>query len=51
MPATRHLLPRAGTVTAEHCQEVEVGMGNIRYLCTVEFSTTPPGQPDAQPAP
>lgn len=37
----RQQLPPGAVVTAEHCQEVEVGMGNIRYLCTVEFSPAP----------
>jgi len=47
----RQQMPAGAIVTAERCQEVEVGMGNIRYLCTVEFSTPTPGQPSAQPAP
>lgn len=34
----RQQLPPGAIVTGEHCQEIEVGIGNIRYLCTVEFS-------------
>lgn len=37
----RQQLPPGAIVTSEHCQEVEVGVGNIRYLCTVEFSVAP----------
>jgi hypothetical protein len=37
----RQQLPPGAVVTGEHCQEVEVGIGNIRYLCTVEFSPAP----------
>lgn len=44
----RQQLPPGAVVTGEHCQEVEVGIGNIRYLCTVEFSPAPVG---TSPAP
>ena len=37
----RQQLPPGAVITGEHCQEVEVGIGNIRYLCTVEFSPAP----------
>jgi hypothetical protein len=47
----RQQMPAGSTVTAEHCQEVEVGMGNFRYPCTVEYSTTPAGPADTQPTP
>jgi hypothetical protein len=46
----RRQLPAGAVITRERCQEVEVGVGNIRYLCTVEFSPTPPGESSA-PAP
>ncbi len=39
----RQQLPPGAVVTGEHCQEVEVGIGNIRYLCTVEFRPAPAG--------
>jgi hypothetical protein len=38
----RQQLPAGAVVTAERCQETEVGMGNYRYLCTVEFSQPAP---------
>jgi hypothetical protein len=37
----REQMPQGAVVTGEHCQEVEVGIGNIRYLCTVEYQPTP----------
>jgi hypothetical protein len=46
----RQQLPAGAVITHEHCQEVEVGMGNTRYLCTVEFSEIPPAESSA-PAP
>lgn len=48
----RQQLPPGSIVTGEHCQEVEVGIGNIRYLCTVEFSPAPAiPTPGAMPTP
>ena len=48
----RQQLPQGAVVTGEHCQEVEVGIGNIRYLCTVEFSPAPPvSTPSSTPTP
>ena len=48
----RQQLPLGAVVTGEHCQEVEVGIGNIRYLCTVEFSPAPAvSTPSSTPAP
>ena len=46
----RQQLPPGAVITREHCQEVEVGLGNTRYLCTVEFSDPPPAESSA-PAP
>lgn len=46
----RQQLPAGAVITREHCQEVEVGLGNTRYLCTVEFSPAPPAESSA-PAP
>lgn len=47
----RQQLPPGAIVTAEHCQEVEVGIGNIRYLCTVEFSPVEFSPAPAAPTP
>ena len=48
----RQQLPPGAVVTGQHCQEVEVGIGNIRYLCTVEFSPPPAvGTPTSTPTP
>ncbi|MCP9805875.1 hypothetical protein KBY71_04990 [Cyanobium sp. T1B-Tous] len=47
----REQLPAGATVTAERCQEVEVGIGNIRYLCTVEFQPASETSPAPSPAP
>jgi hypothetical protein len=46
----RQQLPAGAVITREHCQEVEVGIGNYHYLCTVEFNEAPPGGSSA-PAP
>lgn len=46
----RQQLPAGAVITREHCQEVEVGIGNDHYLCTVEFNEAPPGGSSA-PAP
>ena len=34
-------LPRGATVSGTSCEEVNVGIGNYRYICTVEFSEAP----------
>lgn len=48
----RQQLPPGAVVTGEHCQEVEVGIGNIRYLCTVEFGPAPAiSTPSSTPIP
>jgi hypothetical protein len=46
----REQLPLEATVTTERCQEVEVGIGNIRYLCTVEFQPANSPSPALGPA-
>ena len=38
----RQQLPPGAIISGERCQETEVGMGNYRYLCTVEYSVTSP---------
>jgi hypothetical protein len=45
----REQLPPGASVTAERCQDVEVGIGNIRYLCTVEFQPASTTSPDPAP--
>ena len=47
----REQLPQGAVVTGEHCQEVEVGIGNIRYLCTVEYQPAPSPAAPADTAP
>ncbi len=39
-------VPKGATVTRTVCEDLEVGMGNTRYRCTVFYTTTP-----ASPAP
>jgi hypothetical protein len=34
-------LPANATVTNTHCTVVNVTTGNYRYICTVDYSTTP----------
>jgi hypothetical protein len=51
----RQQVPAGATITREHCQEIWVGMDNIRYRCSVEWQqpTAPdidPGEPDPGPA-
>jgi hypothetical protein len=41
----RQQVPAGATITREHCQEIWVGMDNIRYRCSVEWQ-----QPAAAPA-
>ena len=43
-------LPVGSTVTRTQCTEVNVRTGNYRYICTVEYSTTPSSGSSA-PAP
>lgn len=43
-------VPAGATVTGSSCQEVNVRMGNYRYICTVEFSTAPQAAPSPAPA-
>ena len=39
-------VPRGATITRTVCEDLEVGMDNTRYRCTVFYTTTP-----ASPAP
>ncbi|WP_254896097.1 hypothetical protein [Synechococcus sp. HK05] len=34
-------LPANATVTNTHCTVVNVTIGNYRYICTVDYTTTP----------
>jgi hypothetical protein len=43
-------VPAGATVTDQRCQELEVGLDNFRYRCTVEWrSPAPQVRPDSQP--
>ena len=42
-------VPKGATITRTQCTELEVGMDNIRYRCTVWY-TEPPRQPPAPAA-
>ena len=42
----RQQMPAGATVTREHCQEIEVGLGNIRYRCSVEWQSPSETGPD-----
>ena len=35
------LVPRGAVVTSTDCQSVEVGTGNVRYICRVTYSDPP----------
>ncbi|KMM17714.1 hypothetical protein [Synechococcus sp. GFB01] len=39
----RQQLPRGAVVGRERCQIVEVGRGNDRYRCTIDYSMPPAG--------
>lgn len=43
-------MPKGASVTGTSCDEVNVGIGNYRYICTVEYSDAP-ADPGAAPAP
>lgn len=40
----RDQMPAGATVTRERCEEIEVGMNNIRYRCTVWFEPAAPAE-------
>ncbi|MFZ0407939.1 MAG: hypothetical protein WAM11_07515 [Cyanobium sp.] len=44
-------VPRGATITKSKCLELEVGMNNIRYRCTVWFTDPPVNPPAAAPLP
>ena len=44
-------VPKGATVTKTKCLDLEVGMDNIRYRCTVWFSDPPVQPPAAAPLP
>ncbi len=48
----RQQMPKGSIVTGERCRDVEVGIGNTRYVCTVEFAPPSPSpSPIPSPAP
>jgi hypothetical protein len=42
----RQQMPPGATVTREHCQEIEVGLDNLRYRCSVEWQSPSETGPD-----
>ncbi|QNI70544.1 hypothetical protein [Cyanobium sp. NS01] len=38
----REQMPAGATETRERCEEIEVGMNNVRYRCTVWFDPAAP---------
>jgi hypothetical protein len=42
----REQVPAGATVTRERCQEIEVGLDNIRYRCSVEWQSPSETGPD-----
>jgi hypothetical protein len=44
-------LPAGATVTRQQCQDIGIRMDNIRYRCTVWWSTTPPPATSPEPGP
>ncbi len=45
----RSQVPKGATVTRTVCEDLEVGLDNTRYRCTVYYTMTP--SPAATPAP
>jgi hypothetical protein len=39
----REQMPAGATETRHRCEEVEVGINNVRYRCTVWFEAVPAG--------
>lgn len=44
-------VPKGATITRTKCQEIEIGMDNIRYRCTVWYTTAPVVSPAPAPLP
>ena len=44
-------VPKGATITRTQCTELEVGMDNIRYRCTVWYSEPPKNPPATVPVP
>ena len=42
----RQQVPQGAVVTRERCQEIEVGLDNIRYRCSVEWRIPSEAGPD-----
>lgn len=42
----RQQVPQGAVITRERCQEIEVGLDNIRYRCSVEWRTPSEAGPD-----
>jgi hypothetical protein len=47
----RSQVPKGATVTRTVCEDLEVGLGNTRYRCTVFYTTAPATTAPAAPAP
>jgi hypothetical protein len=44
-------VPKGATITRTVCEDLEVGMDNTRYRCTVFYTTTPTSPAPATTAP
>ncbi len=44
-------VPKGATITRTKCQEIEIGMDNIRYRCTVWYTKPPLVAPTPAPTP
>jgi hypothetical protein len=44
-------LPANATVTNTHCTVVNVRIGNYRYICTLDYTTTPAATPPSSASP
>ncbi|MCX5967843.1 MAG: hypothetical protein NTV57_09430 [Cyanobacteria bacterium] len=44
-------VPKGATITRTRCQEIEIGMDNIRYRCTVWYVKPPMVAPTPAPSP
>jgi hypothetical protein len=47
----RSQVPKGATVTRTVCEDLEVGLDNTRYRCTVYYTMSPAPTPAATPAP
>lgn len=44
-------VPKGATVTETRCQDLEIGVDNVRYRCTVRYEQTPPPAMSPLPVP